>query len=53
VGELVSLATRRYPPEFEILLARCRIWVNGEEAPFDRAISASDEVAIIPPVSGG
>lgn len=53
VEELLVLATHRYPPEFERLLARCRIWVNGEEVPLNRAISASDEVAVIPPVSGG
>jgi molybdopterin converting factor small subunit len=53
VEELLLLATRRYPPAFATILQRCRIWVNGEEVPLDRAISANDEVAVIPPVSGG
>jgi len=53
VEELLLLATRRYPPAFATLLERCRIWVNGEDSPLDRALSASDEVAVIPPVSGG
>jgi molybdopterin synthase sulfur carrier subunit len=53
VEELLVLATRRYPPAFATILERCRIWVNGEEVSPERAISAGDEVAVIPPVSGG
>jgi molybdopterin converting factor small subunit len=53
VEELLLLATRRYPPAFEAVLGRCRIWVNGEEVSPGHQISADDEVAIIPPVSGG
>jgi molybdopterin synthase sulfur carrier subunit len=53
VEELLLLATRRYPPAFATILERCRIWVNGEEVSPERAISAGDEVAVIPPVSGG
>ena len=33
--------------------ARYRLWVNGEEATGDDAVSDADEVALIPPVSGG
>ena len=31
VGELLEQAEHRYSPAFGAVLARCRIWVNGEE----------------------
>jgi molybdopterin synthase sulfur carrier subunit len=37
----------RMPPE------RVRVAVNGEFAPLDRALNDGDEVAFLPPVSGG
>jgi MoaD family protein len=53
VGELISQAKERYPASFADVLSKCRVWVNGDEAEGTRAISATDEVAVIPPVSGG
>ena len=32
---------------------RSRLWVNGEEADPDTPVDDDDEVAVIPPVSGG
>ena len=43
-------------PALKSLLPRCRIAINGtylEGAPARRALSASDEIAILPPYSGG
>jgi molybdopterin converting factor small subunit len=34
-------------------VATSRVWVNGEEAPSATVLSAGDEVAVLPPVSGG
>jgi molybdopterin synthase sulfur carrier subunit len=53
VGELLDLASKRYGAEFVEVLKTCRIWVNGEAANAETVISAADEVAVLPPVSGG
>jgi molybdopterin synthase sulfur carrier subunit len=53
VAGLLAVARIRYGGRFEDLLASCRIWVNGEPADPDTPVSAADEVAILPPVSGG
>ena len=31
----------------------CRVWVNGEEARPETSVAVDDEVAVLPPVSGG
>ena len=53
VGEVVTAACERYGSEFAALVQSCRVWVNGEPALETDAITDSDEVAILPPVSGG
>ncbi|MEI7617952.1 MAG: MoaD/ThiS family protein [Actinomycetota bacterium] len=53
VGELLATAQDRYGPAFSAVLSSCKIWVNGESADADTVISARDEVAVLPPVSGG
>ena len=53
VAEVLSAATARYGRGFAAVLETCRIWVNGDEATADQAVSDTDEVAILPPVSGG
>jgi len=53
VAEVIAWATTRYGRDFEKLLERSRVWVNGETSPMTRSLESSDEVAIIPPVSGG
>jgi len=53
VGALLDEACRRYGAAFVAVLATCRVWCNGEEADRDTVIGASDEVAVLPPVSGG
>lgn len=53
VGELLAVASQRYGEAFVDVLRTCRIWVNGESATPDTALTASDEVAVLPPVSGG
>ncbi len=53
VGQIIELAVERFGPEFAAILPACRIWVNGNPAQEDDEVSDGDEVAILPPVSGG
>ena len=53
VREVLDQAESRYGAHFADVLGNCRVWVNGDELPFDSPIGQHDEVAILPPVSGG
>jgi molybdopterin synthase sulfur carrier subunit len=53
VGAVLDAACARYGSAFAALLPRCRVWVNGEPAARDDAVGPDDEVAVLPPVSGG
>lgn len=51
--ELCNAACRRFGPEFEAVLRASAVWLNGEPVAGDPAIADGDEVAVLPPVSGG
>jgi molybdopterin synthase sulfur carrier subunit len=53
VDEVLAAARARYGEGFAALLPNCRIWVNGEPADVGDRVTADDEVAVLPPVSGG
>lgn len=53
VGEVLGVARDRYGDGFAAVLEGSRIWRNGEPADPGEALAAGDEVAILPPVSGG
>ena len=53
VGEVLAAARSRHGDRFSSVLEASRVWVNGEPAPDDRVLGDSDEVAVLPPVSGG
>jgi molybdopterin converting factor small subunit len=53
VGAVLSAARERYGTPFADVLATCRVWVNGEPATDGMAVGNGDEVAVLPPVSGG
>lgn len=53
VGAVLAVANERYGQHFADVLARSRVWVNGEPASDGDPVAASDEVAVLPPVSGG
>jgi molybdopterin converting factor small subunit len=53
VGEVLDAAVARYGDGFALVLATCRVWCNGEPAGRDEAVTDADEVAVLPPVSGG
>ena len=46
-------ARERFGEPFSTVLDGSRLWVNGEEADPDTPVDDDDEVAVIPPVSGG
>lgn len=53
VAEILASATERYGDEFAAVLPTCAVWVNGEPADGTHAVTDADEVAVLPPVSGG
>jgi molybdopterin converting factor small subunit len=53
VGDVLAGTVTAFGPAFRAVLANCRVWVNGDPAEPDTAVGADDEVAILPPVSGG
>jgi molybdopterin converting factor small subunit len=53
VREVLDGAIARYGSEFDAVLRTCRVWVNGESADPTTAVGPTDEVAVLPPVSGG
>ena len=53
VDAVMTAAVERFGPAFAALLPTCRVWVNGEPATGDVVVAATDEVAVLPPVSGG
>ena len=53
VAEVLDYAGARFGPEFGAVLARCAVWVNGQPAERSTTVGPDDEVAVLPPVSGG
>ena len=51
--DVLSSAVARFGAPFEAVLGSCKVWVNGEEVPRGTAVGDNDEVAVLPPVSGG
>jgi sulfur-carrier protein len=53
VGDVLREASARFGAAFTDVLATCKIWVNGDQADASTAVGPGDEVAVLPPVSGG
>jgi len=53
VGDVVDAASAHFGDGFTIVLPTCRIWLNGQPAALTDAVTATDEIALLPPVSGG
>lgn len=57
VGAVMHAACSRFGADFERLMRSCTILVADEAIPADRwwdvAVRDADEVAVLPPVSGG
>jgi molybdopterin synthase sulfur carrier subunit len=53
VADVLDATRQRYGAAFAEILESCRVWVNGEPASPSTEVGATDEVAVLPPVSGG
>ena len=53
LADLLDEAVRKWGPEFAAVLSTSKVWVNGEEVPLTTPVGDKDEVAVLPPVSGG
>ena len=53
VDEVLQTAGEQFGADFVAVMATCRVWLNGEEAVGTAMVSDADEVALLPPVSGG
>jgi len=53
VGGVLDEACVRYGEGFAAVVASSKVWRNGEPAERDDRLAAGDEVAVLPPVSGG
>ncbi len=53
VGDVLDSACERYGPRFGEVLGISRVWLNGSDTDRGAVVTDSDEVAVLPPVSGG
>jgi len=53
VADVLASARDRYGEPFAAVLRTAKVWVNGEPADGDVVVGEGDEVAVLPPVSGG
>lgn len=53
VADVLRAAEQRYGAAFSAVLARSQVWRNGEPCEPGTAVTDTDEVAVLPPVSGG
>ena len=55
LGDLLEALRVERGPTFAAVLDTARVWVNGDDPPDGDAtvLAAADEVAVLPPVSGG
>lgn len=53
VGGVLEAVSEKFGPDFQRGIETARVWVNGESAAMDDPVGESDEVVLLPPVSGG
>ncbi len=53
VGDALAELRIRYGAAFAAVLDGSKVWVDGEPAAPHRSLGPDDELAVLPPVSGG
>jgi molybdopterin converting factor small subunit len=53
IGDVLDAATAQYGASFERVLAASQVWLNGEATTREAAVGPQDEIAVLPPISGG
>ena len=53
VAAVLDAAVVAYGEGLAAVIARSAVWLNGESADPTAPVGAGDEVAVLPPVSGG
>ncbi len=53
VAEVLETASSRFGAQFAAGLATAKVWRNGEEVDARQPVGPEDELALLPPVSGG
>lgn len=53
VGSVIAATVEKFGAEFGTAVTHAGVWLNGDPAQEDAAVEPGDEVALIPPVSGG
>jgi len=53
VDEVLREAVARYGSSFADVLSISQIWMNGEPSRGPVAVGPNDEIAVLPPISGG
>lgn len=53
VGEVLDEACHRFGTTFAAVLDGSNVWLNGSQAERSDTVRPGDEVAVLPPVSGG
>lgn len=53
VDDVLAELRVRYGEEFARILATSKVWVDGQPAAGSDPVTATAEVAVLPPVSGG
>lgn len=53
VDDVLCNAVEQFGQALGAVIAMSKVWVNGEEVPRSQPVGDKDEVAVLPPVSGG